>query len=417
MQRALILFSLILAGEVVFSLPFHVARFFRPTFLDVFELSNTQLGDIFAVYGIVAMLAYFPGGVIADRFSARRLLTVSLIATATGGLVMARIPNQFGLSLLFGYWGLTSIFLFWASLIKATREWGGPLAQGRAFGLLDGGRGLAAAVVASVAVAVSAYGLPDGLEEVSDTQRTLAMQQVIYFYTLVTYLTALLVWVFVPDGERNAAIPAGEYISRVKGILRRSTSWLQAVVVICAYCGFKGLDNYGLYAVDVLEMTQLESARFMANTAYLRPVAAVLAGLLVDRMFASKIITWSFLLALFSYLSISIINSESRLEWVIYSNVIISFVAVFALRGVYFALLQETRTAHYVTGVTVGVVSFVGFTPDIFFAPLAGRILDTENGIIAYQLYFIFLAIFAIFGTVAALFLMHMQKRINKLSD
>ncbi|RLD31329.1 MAG: MFS transporter, partial [Bacteroidetes bacterium] len=77
-SRWFVIFSLVFAGEMIFSLPFHVARFFRPTLLDVFNLTNTELGDIIAVYGITAMLAYFPGGALADRFSARKLMTLSL---------------------------------------------------------------------------------------------------------------------------------------------------------------------------------------------------------------------------------------------------------------------------------------------------------------------------------------------------
>ena len=61
-SRWLTIFSLVFAGEMIFSLPFHVARFFRPTMLDVFQFTNTELGDSIAVYGIMAMLAYFPGG-------------------------------------------------------------------------------------------------------------------------------------------------------------------------------------------------------------------------------------------------------------------------------------------------------------------------------------------------------------------
>ena len=78
------LFALILAGEVIFSLPFHIPRFFRPNMLEVFQLSNTSLGDIFAVYGVVALLAYFPGGTIADRFPPRILMCLSLAATGLG---------------------------------------------------------------------------------------------------------------------------------------------------------------------------------------------------------------------------------------------------------------------------------------------------------------------------------------------
>ncbi|MBA22367.1 MAG: MFS transporter, partial [Flavobacteriales bacterium] len=41
---------LILAGESIFILPFVLARIFRPTFLDVFELTNLQLGSCFSIY-------------------------------------------------------------------------------------------------------------------------------------------------------------------------------------------------------------------------------------------------------------------------------------------------------------------------------------------------------------------------------
>jgi MFS family permease len=90
LSRFVMMLTLVLAGEIVFLLPFNMTRFFRPTLLEAFELTNTQLGDVFAVYGIFAMLAYFPGGALADRFSARSLLTASVIATAAGGVITPR---------------------------------------------------------------------------------------------------------------------------------------------------------------------------------------------------------------------------------------------------------------------------------------------------------------------------------------
>ena len=74
------------------------------------ELSNTELGAAQAVYGVVAMLAYFPGGLLADRFPARRLLAGSLFATAAGGLYFATFPViPKGFLTLFGFWGMTTI--------------------------------------------------------------------------------------------------------------------------------------------------------------------------------------------------------------------------------------------------------------------------------------------------------------------
>ena len=78
MPRYFLMISLVVAGELVFGLPFNIARVFRPTLLEVFGFTNTQLGDLFAVYGITALLGYLPGGAFADRFSSRSLMSFLL---------------------------------------------------------------------------------------------------------------------------------------------------------------------------------------------------------------------------------------------------------------------------------------------------------------------------------------------------
>lgn len=153
-RRTLALIALVLAGELIFSLPFHLPRYFRVSVLAGLDLSNTALGAVFAVYGVTALLAYFPGGALADRLPPRTLMALSLLATAASGLYLATLPGPGGLAWLYGYWGVTTILLFWAAMLRATRAWGGEHAQGLAFGLLDGGRGLVAALGATVAVAL-----------------------------------------------------------------------------------------------------------------------------------------------------------------------------------------------------------------------------------------------------------------------
>src|SRR5688572_19426050 len=121
-RRAVVMLALIAAGEIIFTLPFVIAPVFRPTFLEVFGLTNLQLATAFSLYGFVAMLAYFLCGPLADRYSARRLMTISLVVTAMGGPILAGIPSLGVLKLLFAFWGMTTILLFWAALIRATRE-------------------------------------------------------------------------------------------------------------------------------------------------------------------------------------------------------------------------------------------------------------------------------------------------------
>jgi nitrate/nitrite transporter NarK len=410
MRKTLLIVALIIAGEMVFGLPFNTTRFFRPTMLEVFGFSNTQLGDVSFWYGVVAMLAYFPGGALADHFSARRLLTVSLFTTAAGGLYMATIPGELGMKFLFAYWGGTTIFLFWGALIRATRDWGGIRSQGRAFGLLDGGRGLVAAAVAAFAVAVFALQMPEDVHSASDALRRAAFVNVILIYSAFAVFAGVLCWILVPEPDP----PPGVAHSPLGGMLvvvRRPIVWIQAGVVVCAYCGFKGLDNFSLYADQVLEMNEVDAARFSAWGAWLRPVAAILAGLFADRFSASRAIALAFALMMMSFLLLGLATPVTFGTAFILANVFVSFFAVFALRAVYFALLQDTGTPEILTGSTVGLVSFAGFTPDVFFGPISGRILDANPGVAGFQNYFLFLAAIAVVAICITAVLIGMQRR------
>ena len=174
---------------MIFSLPFHLTRYFRPTILEAFAITNSELGDAFAIYGLTAMISYFPGGILADKFSIRHLMSGSLIATSVGGIYLLYIPNSFELSLLYGYWGITSILFFWAALIKATRQWGGVFSQGKAFGYLDGGRGLVAATFATLSVFIFSSFLPNQEEFIENVDRIYALQIVITYYIIITAIT------------------------------------------------------------------------------------------------------------------------------------------------------------------------------------------------------------------------------------
>jgi sugar phosphate permease len=379
-SRYLYIAALVIAGEMVFGLPFHVSRFFRPTMLDVFGFSNTQLGDLFAVYGVTAMASYFPGGAIADRFSARFLLTASLVATGLGGFYMATIPGAVGMAILYGFWGITTIFLFWGALIRATREWGGDTSQGAAFGILESGRGVAAALFASLLVAVFAWYMPDDATLADAATRRTGFQMVLLGYSAIAIGAGLFVWVVIPDPGEVSPMRRNPFANMLL-VLGRPIVWAQAAIIVCAYCGYKSVDYYSLYAVQVLGKDEVEGARLLSWGAYVRPIGALAAGLIADRFDATRTIGVIFFVMALVFAVLSLVTPDTTAIGVIYLNIGISLFAIFALRGIYFALLQETRTPRHITGAAVGMISLVGYTPEIFFAPIAGRILDADPGV------------------------------------
>lgn len=111
-RRIFALLALIVAGESIFFLPFVLPRVFRPTILEVFGLTNTELGAAMAAYGFVAMVAYALGGPLADFFCPRKLLAIALVSTSLGGIVLWQVPALATLKSLYAYWGFTTIPCF-----------------------------------------------------------------------------------------------------------------------------------------------------------------------------------------------------------------------------------------------------------------------------------------------------------------
>ncbi len=102
------------------------------------------------------------------------------------------------------------------------------------------------------------------------------------------------------------------------------------------------------------------------------------------------------------YLVFAFNTPEPQSLWVLYADVIITCAGVFGMRGLYFALFQEAAIPPRLTGTATGVVSVVGYTPDIFVSPVAGYLLDRSPGVLGHQHFFAFMAVFAAAGIVAS---------------
>jgi nitrate/nitrite transporter NarK len=193
-------------------------------------------------------------------------------------------------------------------------------------------------------------------------------------------------------------------------VLRRPIVWAQACIIVCAYCGYKGLDNYSLYAVQVLGTDEVEGARLASYGVWTRPVAAVVAGLIADRFSAIRSIAVMFIFLAVSFGVWSTAEPVGSGTLLIYLNFFATYVAVYALRGIYFALLEENSTPQFLTGAAVGLISLVGYTPDIFFGPISGRILDANPGIVGHQHYLLFLAGISVLGLMTVVWLLWLRR-------
>jgi nitrate/nitrite transporter NarK len=398
------LFLLILAGESVFIIPFVLSRVFRPTVLDAFGLDNVQLGICFSTYGIVALVSYLFGGPLADKFPPRKLIAMALWMTALGGLIYATFPSYTVLKILYGYWGFTTIFLFWAPMIKATRVWGGSTSQGKAFGFLDGGRGLVGALFGTMGILIFSLFITSEISMATVGESRAAFKYVILVSAGIVTLVGVLVWFFMkldPKAEREIILDKIT-ISQIQEVLRLPSVWLLMIIILCAYVGYKITDVFSLYAQDVMLYDQVQSAQVGTFLLFIRPVIGVLIGVLADRTQTTYWLLVSFVVSFFGALLFAtglITDSETALYFI---SILVVATGVYAARSLYFAVMQRGQIPLVLTGTAVGLISLIGYTPDIFAGPAMGYLLDNSPGATGHQHVFWMLGLFSFIGGVAA---------------
>jgi len=398
------LLLLILAGESVFILPFVLSRVFRPTVLDAFDLDNVQLGICFSVYGIVALLSYLFGGPLADKFHPRKLIATALWMTALGGLVYASFPGYTVLKILYGYWGFTTIFLFWAPMIKATRIWGGTTAQGKAFGFLDGGRGLVGALFGTLGVLIFSLFISSEISNITVSESRAAFKQVILIISGIVFLVGVLVWLFMKtDFKSEKEIILDKItIPQIKEVLRLPSVWLLMIIILCAYVGYKITDVFSLYARDVMKYDQVQSAQTGTFLLFVRPVIGVFIGITADRSRISFWLTISFIVSFFGSILFAADLISASATALFFISIFVTATGVYAARSLYFAVMERGQIPLVLTGTAVGLISLVGYTPDIFAGPAIGYLLENSKGAVGHQHVFLMSAIFSFIGGITS---------------
>ncbi|MCC1484183.1 MFS transporter [Winogradskyella immobilis] len=405
-QPTYIIVLLILAAEAVFILPFVLQRIFRTTFLESFNISQLELGSCFSIYGIVALFSYLFGGPLADRFKPNVLMSIALILTGLGGLYLSSYPNVYYLHILYGFWGFTTIFLFWAPMIKATRIWGGKNKQGLAFGFLDGGRGLVAALFGSVGVLIFSLFITKDIELTSIEERRIAFKEVITYTSYAVIIVGLIVFFLLKlnfeDSEKSEKNAKLITINNFKLVMQYKAVWLLMIIILCAYYGYKMTNLFTQYAEQVVHYNKIEAAKVGTYLLYMRPVIGTFIGFLADRTKASLWIIIGFILMAITSLvfATGIVDDSINLLFIL--SIGLMAIGVYSARVLYFATLEEAKIPLAVTGTAVGFISVVGYTPDIFTGLINGYFLDAFNEVVGHQIVFGIMFLFAIVGCIAS---------------
>jgi nitrate/nitrite transporter NarK len=407
-RRWLVMVCLCLSGGIIYLLPYLREVYYLPL-LDALNLSNTQLGVMMSVFGATAMISYFPGGWIADRISPKILISLSMIATGLAGFFFATFPSYKICLVIHAFWGISVTLTFWAALIKATRNWAPPSQQGRAFGILEGGRGIAELVSSTALLALFA----------KLGSQAMGLSWVIVVFSVCDILIGISAWFLLDDKKEYNRVKkrTNTGITDIIRVLKMPPVWLLSIVIMAAYSAYWGSYYFTPYATDVFKMSLVFGGAIGVGKMWVKPIPALGAGFLADKIGPSCTVAWSFVVLIFSFCVFVFTPGSPDLVLILIINTAIASLAIFAVRGVYYAMLEEGGIPLALTGTATGIVSVIGYTPDIFMPVAGGALLDKYPGAQGYRFFFLIIIGLSVLGLVSALVVMRKYSRFVRLSS
>jgi nitrate/nitrite transporter NarK len=176
--------------------------------------------------------------------------------------------------------------------------------------------------------------------------------------------------------------------------------------VLTAYSAYWGSYYFAPYATDAYGLSVVLGGAVGVGKMWLKPFAAVGAGFVADRIGVARAVFGFFIIMTAGFVVFSLLPGGEGYLVIMLINASIVSMAIFALRGIYFALLEDGGIAPAVTGTAAGVISAVGFTPDVFMPLVGGVMLDAYPGAEGYRYFYLFISILCAIGSVAAWLLM-----------
>ncbi|MDR3103575.1 MAG: MFS transporter [Yokenella regensburgei] len=343
--------------------------------------SNTEIGLIMSTFGITAIIFYAPSGVIADKFSHRKMITAAMIITGLLGLVMYTYPPLWVMLLIQVAFAVTTILMLWSVSIKAASLLGDHSEQGKIMGWMEGLRGVGVMSLAVFTMWAFSRFAPD------DPQ---SLKTVILIYSVVYLLLGVLCWFFVSDSHKEVLQENRAFrLSDILSVLRISTTWYCSMVIFGVYTIYAILSYSTNYLTEMYGMG-LVAASYMGiviNKIF-RAICGPLGGLITTYSRVKSPTRVIQILSVVSALAlVALLLTNRNPQSVVLGIGLILLLAFtcYASRGLYFACPGEARTPTFIMGTTVGICSVIGFLPDVFVYPVVGYWQDTLPPAEAYR--------------------------------
>lgn len=400
---------LLAAGAgIIFQLPY-IRETFYPQIQSAMNLTNAEMGLLSSGYAAMALISYFIGGIVADKFSARILLTFSFIATGGLGLWFATFPSFNVARIIFVLMGITTIITYWSAFIKAVRMLGTEEEQGRLFGLQEGLRGILNALLV--------FGMTAAFSYFGATNEIVGTAAAIRVCSIVVIIIGVLNFIFIKDTQKTENSPS--IVEVTKGMFKALTIprvWVLVAIVFTAYSVYGLIGYVNTYAVNYFGMTPAMGSTLGGVRYLVQGAGGIIGGFLADKMKSRiKILIGGCVLLAVSFGLFIILPVNASLVGVVVVNFLFGLLFIYAVRSQYFAVHGDAGIPLEMSGRVSGIVSCLGYSPDLFMFTLVGSWMD-QHGAAGFKMTWAYAMVAALLCVGFSLVLNRIVKKDKELA-
>ena len=411
-NRNLVLLILSLIAGLMYLTP--LLRFsFYDQMMEALNLTDIQIGTIGSVYAIFCIICYPISGILADKFSTKKLLIISTFAMSLITVWYCFLPGYISLIIIHALYGIFSIATFWSPYLKAVRQLGSESEQGRLYGISEGLRGIGQTVVATICLFVVA----------SFASISIGFSILLIINAVVFILLMLAVMFIIPnDTVENNGEEKGEKSASVVGIISKSltssSTWICIFVIMSGYTLWCTANGYiGTYCTRVLGISANMSSTLSIIRSYVIVfLAGFTGGFIIDK-FKTKG-QGMMLVFLAATISVSAILLTSKITAICIIVTIVLAYIVNVIKSTYWSILGDAGIPVESTGIATGIISLIALSPDMFVPIIISRFITYGENIgnikLGFDLMLIWILVWSILGIVSGIILKRRKEKIMR---
>ncbi len=385
------LILMMLSMNTIYVLPYLSYQFYTPL-QEAMGLVGREAdyGRLLNLYGIANVILYLPGGWVADRFDAKKLLVFSMVATGLLGIWESFFPSYGTLVLIYILFAITTVLTYWSSSVKCINIIAGD-EQGGMFGMLEAGRGIVGLLVTSLFVFLFT--------------KTQSMFGVVFSCGVIMVLVGIALAFLMPntnqEGASNTSLAAG--LKAYGKAFKDPTTYLLAGMIFTGSMVLAAASYFAPYLERVLNVDQSIVLLFQNyNRLICQIIAAGVAAFLASKLGRStRPIMYAGILLVITCVVLWMFPGNTGMMVPALILMILITMGLSVFRALYYAIVDESGCSTNTVGSIIGIASILGFLPDTFFTTLCGKWLD-QYGNGAFKMIFACCIAASVLGLVCA---------------